>query len=277
MINITSNTARTLYQAEFERNMTVLENVHIRELKPVLNRQYMNTAKFVEQGILDDIDYAVDKESDREVRLLKRHYTRVATVFSALAYKLIEEGGYLTVGQLRTPKEEFWRALRYYIRKYGAEKIKDIDKKTKKALKRVILKGKEEGESHRDIAKRIRKAGRITTPRRAITIAKTETHSAATYSVKESVKSTRLEMEREWVSSRDDRTRSRIRKDRFEHYLKFPAGPDGERIGMDDVYKKTGEHLKYPGDPDGSAGNIIACRCVELFFTKKIMKGAITA
>jgi len=265
LINITDSTARTLYQQEFERNMAALENVQIRELKPVLNRQYMRAAQSVQQGMLD-IDYAVDKDSGRLRTLLARHYRRIAAVFGEKVFKAIEESKKsLAVPEIKGPKDEFWTDLNRWMRTEATKKIRHVQDTTKRNIARTIRKGMEEGESHRTIAKRVRKTGRISTVRRAVTIARTETHTAAVKSVNSAVASTRIEFEREWVSARDDRTRSRIRKDRFEHYLKYPAGPDGEKVAQDGKFTKTGEALDYPGDPAGSAGNVIACRCVLLY------------
>ncbi len=267
MINVTSNTARQLYQQEFERNMSALENIQIRELKPVLNRQYMRAAQSVQQGMLD-IDFAVDRDGDRLRGLLARHYRRIAAVFGEKVFEAIEESkkSLAVPAEIKGPKDEFWTDLNRWMSTEAAKKIRHVQDTTKRNIARTISKGMEEGESHRTIAKRVRKTGRISTVRRAVTIARTETHTAAVRSVDAGIKSTRIEMEREWVSSKDDRTRSRIRKDRFEHYLKYPAGPDGEKVAQDGKFTKTGEALDYPGDgANGSAGNVINCRCVLLY------------
>ena len=264
MINLTG-AARQLYQQEVERQMQILENVHIRELKPVLNRQYLRAAQAVQQGMLD-VDFAVDKDGDRLRGLLSRHYRRIAAVFSEKVFKVIEESQKsLAIPEIKGPKEEFWGELNRWMSTEAGRKIRHIQDTTKRNIARTIRKGMEEGESHRTIAKRVRKTGRISTVRRAVTIARTETHTASVKSVDSAIGSTRILMEREWVSARDDRTRSRIRKDRFEHYLKFPAGPDGEKVAQEGKFTKTGEALSYPGDPSASPGNSVNCRCVLLY------------
>ena len=128
-----------------------------------------------------------------------------------------------------------------------------------------------EGESHREIAKRIRKTSAAINPHRSRTIALTETHTAAVKSVNAAVASTRIEMIREWVSAKDLRTRTRDKNNIWEHFKRFPNGPDGERVAQDGKYKGTGQALAYPGDPSGSAGNIIRCLVSPrtLIFTDK--------
>lgn len=245
--------------------MQILENIYIRELKPILNRQYMRAAQAVQRGMLD-VAFAVDKDGDRLRNLLSKNYRRIAAVFGEKVFKAMEEAQKsIAVPEIKGPKEEFWGELNRWMSTEAGRKIRHIQDTTKRNIARTIQKGMNEGESHRTIAKRVRKTGRISTPRRAITIARTETHTASVKSVDTGIKSTRIEMMREWVSARDDRTRSRIRKDRFEHYLKFPAGPDGEKVAQDGKFTKTGEALDYPGDPAGSAANTVQCRCVLLY------------
>lgn len=39
---------------------------------------------------------------------------------------------------------------------------------------------------------------------------------------------------------------------------------DGQTVGMDESFDVDGEALDYPGDPNGSPGNIVNCRCTML-------------
>lgn len=262
MINITDRRARKLYQAEFERRMVGLENVFMRELRPLLGRQFFNAASLMQAGVgIEGIDHAVDLGRERLIGIFRRHYRRVSTSFSKKAYSIIEQSQKsIAVPELKGPKDEFWNAVDRWASTQAAMKIRRIQKTTKKTIAGVIRKGMEEGESHREIAKRIRKTSRRINPHRSRTIALTETHTAAVKSVDVAVASTRIEMEREWLSAKDDRTRRRGRGDSFEHFRSFPSGPDGERVAQDGRFVGTGEALDYPGDPKGSAANVIRCR-----------------
>jgi hypothetical protein len=73
---------------------------------------------------------------------------------------------------------------------------------------------------------------------------------------------------KEWLSTRDDRTRGNNPKDEFDH-----VDADGEIVGIDEPFTATGEDLMYPGDPNGSAGNIISCRCSVIFGNADIPLG----
>lgn len=61
-----------------------------------------------------------------------------------------------------------------------------------------------------------------------------------------------IEMEREWVSALDARTRP-------EH-----AEADGQVVGVDKPFIVGGEKLMFPGDRSGSGWNIYNCRCTMI-------------
>jgi uncharacterized protein with gpF-like domain len=92
---------------------------------------------------------------------------------------------------------------------------------------------------------------------RAATVARTETHAAATYGAMEEARQTSNEigivLMKEWLPTLDDRTRP-------EH-----AAMDGsEPIPMEDKFLVGGEEMDRPGDPSASAENTINCRCCIL-------------
>lgn len=62
----------------------------------------------------------------------------------------------------------------------------------------------------------------------------------------------------EWLSTQDDRTRT-TPPDEFDH-----KKANGEVVEIGQPFMWTGEPLMYPGDPAGSAANIIQCRCTTL-------------
>lgn len=67
-----------------------------------------------------------------------------------------------------------------------------------------------------------------------------------------------IEMEREWVSALDARTRP-------EH-----AEADGQVVGVDEPFIVGGEKLMFPGDRSGSGWNIYNCRCTQIAKVKGV-------
>lgn len=260
MINIVNKRARQLYLAEMTRMMTRLENIQARQLKPILNKQYLNAASLVRQGVLDAVDHVVSQERARLSILFLKHYRRVATTFSNKTYKVIEDSKkFINVPDIKGPKDEFWAELNRWTRKETASKVTGIQRTSRKLLAKTIQKGMNEGLSNHAIAKNLVKNGRISTPFRAKTIAITETHTAAVKSVDAAIRSTRIEMEKEWIANIDKRTR--------------PAhvDADGQKVAQDGMFIVDGIAMAYPGDPKGGANNTVRCRCVLMYHTVKRM------
>lgn len=266
MINITDPKARRRYQQQLEALMTRLEITAAREIRPILNRQYFNAASLVKQGVFD-VTHAVNLERARLKDRLRKHYRRVAKVANKRIIKALNDIKSASDIETKTIETDFWAEMNAWITFWGAQKVTVLNDTTKAAIAIAIRKGASDGESFPEIAKRIRKAGLVSNTRRARLIARNETHTALVQSMDATVRSTRIKMEREWVSAQDDRTRSRLRGDAFEHFAGWPAGPDGERVAQDKFFRGTGEGLDYPGDPRGSAANTILCRCVILYHT----------
>lgn len=266
MINITDPQAKQRVQVAVDRQITILERVHLRTLVPILNRQFIDSAALVRQGDTN-IESQVDKQRRRMQQDFVRRFTRVNAVFGEKIFTDIDKIKF--VGRPITIKgafEEFQLNSQLFISQLVADRVVKVTKTTKKIIKNLISNGFNEGLSNREIAKKIIKAGEVTNIKRALRIARTETHTVAVNSMQEGVKSSRIKVEEEWVSSIDERTRGR-EEGEFKHIQTFPRGANGERIKQGDMFVGTGERLAFPGDPNGSAGNIIFCRCIEIFFT----------
>jgi uncharacterized protein with gpF-like domain len=93
-------------------------------------------------------------------------------------------------------------------------------------------------------------------PNRAVVIARTETLGALNASRTDAfnayAEETGDELERIWLATVDSRTRPAHR------------AADGQRVGLTDPFIVGSEPLMFPGDPSGSAGNTIQCRCTTL-------------
>lgn len=126
----------------------------------------------------------------------------------------------------------------------------------KERLTRELISGIMEGESIPQIAKRVRGTFE-TNLSRSIAIAQTETtrveNSARQDTANQAAKSG-LPMKKKWVATKDSRTRDAHRN------------ADGQVVDYDKPFVVGGEELMYPGDENGSAKNVIRCRCTMVSF-----------
>lgn len=94
-------------------------------------------------------------------------------------------------------------------------------------------------------------------PNRAVVVARTETMGALNASRTDAFQALAEEdeegeYERIWLATLDTRTR------------KAHRDVDGDRAPVGEPFEVGGEFLMFPGDPSGSASNVINCRCTTL-------------
>lgn len=130
-------------------------------------------------------------------------------------------------------------------------KLREVPVATRDELNRVILEGMADGASYAELAESVRVLFDGWTTTRAATIARTTATAAFEGGQLEGFREAGIETRR-WLTQRDGRAR---------------AGhdtADGQEVGLDAPFEVGGEMLDYPGDPNGSAGNVINCRCTAL-------------
>jgi hypothetical protein len=91
---------------------------------------------------------------------------------------------------------------------------------------------------------------------RSVVIARTETIRSTNRGSQDAALATNLDLDKIWIATSDDRTRDAHR------------AADGQRIDIRGTFIVDGEELQYPGDPAGSASNVIQCRCA-VFYEEK--------
>jgi len=150
---------------------------------------------------------------------------------------------------------EFWRRkMREFLMIHGALKVKEVDETTINLIRRLLVKYQSQGLSVIDQARQMVKdlSNASYNKNRALVIARTESTTAANYTSLTAGKEANYETEKEWLSIEDNRTRDSHRV------------ANGDKAGMDEFFIVNGEEMLYPGDPNGSASNIISCRCSVL-------------
>ena len=98
----------------------------------------------------------------------------------------------------------------------------------------------------------------------ALRIARTETTFASAFAAMRAASQSNYEMTKEWISVKDDRTRK-------DHRLE-----NGQIVDFNDPFiMADGSQMQYPGDPKGTASQVINCRCTIGFKAKRDKDGNI--
>jgi HK97 family phage portal protein len=118
----------------------------------------------------------------------------------------------------------------------------------------ALVEGITEGEAIPDLAARIRHVFEVASKSRAVTIARTEVISAynGAGTAVAAAYGPDVVGGREWVATRDSRTRD------------THAARDGEVVTMTETFSGG---LAYPGDPSAPAGETVNCRCTVAYLT----------
>ena len=128
----------------------------------------------------------------------------------------------------------------------------------KSKLTTQLTNGILQGDSIDNIAKRIRGVYE-TNLASSIKIARTETtrvEASARFNVGQEAEKLGFEVYKRWVATDDDRTRP------------WHNEADGQEVPLNEPFIVGGEELMYPGDENGSAENVINCRCTMVTISK---------
>ena len=195
---------------------------------------------------------SLDGMEDRFRRVLEPHYREVILAFARRVDRTVKA----------EPELEFLIAA--YLEAVGAERIVSITATTRARVLRTILRLESEQLGVDAIAAVLKDdVSGAFSALRAATIARTETHNAASYASFERAKQLDIpEMQKQWVSVNDPRTRS--------HHQVM----NGVRVGMEEdflvPYEGQNWTMSRPGDPRGGPANVINCRCALIFVTPDI-------
>lgn len=154
-----------------------------------------------------------------------------------------------------TPR--FTNELNVYMNEFGLKKAKFISDTFKQRIISMLSTRLEQGMTIEQAQREVRKI--VDNPSfnraQALRIVRTETTSAANFAASQASTVSGFLMQKQWISTRDARTR-RPPRDDFDHFH-----ANGQKVPEKAPFNVSGEALMFPGDPNGSAGNIINCRC----------------
>lgn len=207
-------------------------------------------------------DRAMDTHRDEWLAMYRKAYLQVGLVFAE------DVTGHLRkqapVPATTKAVEDVWAShILGYLSKSAAERVTNVQDTTKDQIRAALAEGHAAGESVDELAARIDDLYLdAVIPYRSEVIARTEVLTASMSGSRAGALATGLPLDHEWVSTSDDRTRS-------SH-----ADPsvNGQRVDLASPFQVNGSRLMFPGDASlgAKAGEIIQCRCAEVYHVRKV-------
>lgn len=207
---------------------------------------YYAKTGFLSQDILDRHKKNIQK-------IAMRLYSQSIDSSSTRQFETIQKKHNHIKMEKKDALDEFERLSVSYILEHGLELSTTVSNTTRKEVQRVLAGSITQGLAVSETVKILKDRALISSRNRARLISVTETHTSASWANINSTMSIAdevgLELEKVWNTTEDERTRM---SHRFA---------DGQKLGIKEPFTVQGESLEYPGDQNGSAGNVINCRC----------------
>ena len=196
---------------------------------------------------LIELDVELRKQSDQLKRIFRVQYMTIASAFKSYA-----TGKFF----VKDFDSEFNDRLEEFIDTNTGFWVTEIDDTTRKRLAKVIDSSYNDGLSTDATGTALRNTLIGMGVYRSNLIARTETHRVASFANEAVAESMKIKGTiKEWIAVQDERTR-------FTHSI-----ASGQKTALESKFVVGGELLKFPGDPRGSAGETINCRCAVIYTT----------
>jgi uncharacterized protein with gpF-like domain len=234
------------------------ERFSFKEIKKTFKKWNANIpwTKLDEKGYRVQLDFALDE--DTMTASYDKIYKSIGMIHGKRVGKNINQ-------QLKEFTDDKFEPLflknvtEYLAQKEVLNRIVTVKKTYLKRIQTLLKNRLAEGQTIQQASREIKKL--VNQPNfnkaEALRIARTETTAAANFAATQSGEVSGFVMEKEWISFIDGRTRD-------DH-----ISADGQRVPQNEAFSVGGEKLMYPGAPNGSAGNVINCRCAVAVLAKR--------
>lgn len=197
----------------------------------------------------------VDAQADDWHKLYLDIYSDVAPDFGRRLLAGLKSAMY----EVKFEDDVFSIAVRQWLAREGAKRVVGVSETTKEKIRRELTAGTADGETIHQLSKRLQSMYSEFGNIRAERIARTEVISASNLGSQTAARSTNLPLQKEWISTLDERTRE------------AHSAAHGQVRDMDQPYTVKGQSLMFPGDGSlgASSDNLIQCRCTESYRVKR--------
>ncbi|MDB4277801.1 phage head morphogenesis protein [Gammaproteobacteria bacterium] len=246
MANITGR-SRGKEQRHQEILVDRISQRYERAIAREISRAMNEAAKYVgEPSRLPEVRL---NHAENMLKILTRLWTQSGQAASANLFRIAKSLGRMETKfvDITTPIVD--AAIAQWIRAFGGEKITQITATTMADINAIVANGIQEGLSEREIGKAINLIAPTKSALRSQTIARTESHSSSQGISLSVAGESEIPMVKVWLASGGERTRE------------AHNDANGQTVSLASPFIVDGEELDFPGDPNGSAENIINCRC----------------
>lgn len=242
---------RRLKLVRLNRLLRRHENLWERAVKPVFRRQMMRVSARIESTggyALEELELAFANELSGVMML---QYRRTMSDFR----NVVVQDGKSAMPWERKEFLDIWEtAVRTWLGRYALRRATQVAGNFFADVRNELESSYAEGLGAAAAARRVRQVvGDAWTVWKAQRLARTEAHTASSVGMEEAVRSTGLQVDREWLAAEDNRTRE-------SHAL-----ADGQIRAVDEPFQVGGVSMMFPGDPDGPAKEVVNCRCTLLY------------
>lgn len=243
---------RQQYADDFKRKHHSLEQTQYRNFKKALDSQTEQVIHFIHLHGVENLEHVISILIDEQAikNAYKRCYLFVGVEQAKWTYRRIQRIAIAQKSWITFFSERWRRLMSTFFETQSSDKITNVNETTKDTIRQLLSESQDLPTSQR--ADYI--VNQLKSPdfnrMRALRIARTETTTAANYGAVIGGESSDYEVGKTWVPILDMNTRP------------AHAEMDGTpAISMNEAFVVGGEELMYPGDPNGSASNVINCRC----------------
>lgn len=256
---------RLKFEKTFANQLSSAFRKQKKDLFDSLNGVNPELADFVVETVIDESSAMFEKIFETNLFRVMRSFGKEILSIGKADEISMETKDY------KAAEERFEEFLKRFVAKQVGNKIKIINRNTKKkvldVLRPIIQENIDLGSTLPNLAKEIESSKEIRSlyagfsAARSLKIARTEVHTASSVASRNAAKALQIpKLKKEWVASLDERTRDGHSK------------MNGKKVDMDSTFivpldKGSPDEMAGPGDPTASAGNIINCRCALVFAT----------
>ena len=206
-----------------------------------------------------------EQYKDIITRIINRDTSKAEDILKTLYHGLMRDIGTITFTQLIGTTEGFnpnGTGILQLINNTARTQVEKINETTEKIVEKISKKAVESGMTVEETSKEIKKSIVGMSKTRATRIARLETIGGSNMASLASAEQVSGKVKKYWINTKDTRTRKTHRKAGIQ-YNKNNA------IELEETFKVGKTKLRYPADKNGSAEEIMNCRCTIGYVRKE--------